>query len=217
MSDVRTHDDESPRWKGNPRQYQLEAQARFAKHYDRGVLPWSYVLTGCEVDQCLDPECMVIHTAKRIKYPPDICVYCGEPGYTRDHLLPEPMTGPALRAFVAVVPSCRGCNSAINDMPSWNVGERRRRAQLRLERKDKHLLLSPHKTEADLRELGPLLRSVAEKNNVRRERTKARLAWPLSPHYDLRAFQRSGFEDPESLGLCDAIATPLRPEYRSVA
>lgn len=211
------HSPRSPRWHGNPRQYQLEAQARYATHHDRAVLPWSYVTTNCDVAQCLDPECMTVRTARKIKYPADICVYCGEGGYTRDHLLPEPMTGKTLRGMVVVVPACRWCNSVINDMPDFNVGERRRKAQLALERKYKHLLLSPHKTLDDLRELGPLLRSVAEKNNALRQRVKARLGWPLDPFYDLRAFQRSGFEDPESQGLCDSIARPLRPEYQEEA
>lgn len=211
------HGPASPRWHGNPRQYQLEAQARFAVHYDRAVLPWSYVLTGCEVVMCLDAECMVIRKPKKLLYPADICVYCGEGGYTRDHLIPEPMTGPTVRTMVLTVPACRWCNSSINDLPSWNVAERRRHAQLRLERKHKKLLLSPHKGPEQMIELGPLLRSVAEKNNTLRERVKARLGWPLSPSYDLRAFQRSGIEDPESLGLCDTFATPLRPEYREAS
>jgi hypothetical protein len=211
------HGPRSPRWHGNPRQYQLEAQQRFAIAKDRGVLPWSYVTTDCDVPQCLDVECMTLHAAKRIEYPRDICVYCGEGGYTRDHLMPEPMTGLAVRTMVAVVPACRSCNSAIGDLPSWNVAERRRRAQLSIERRNKKILLRPRKTAADLAELGPTMRSVAEKNNTLHDRVKARLAWPLDPHYDLRAFQRSGIEDPESLGLCELTSKPLRPEYQEAA
>lgn len=207
------HPTTSPRWRGNPRQYQLEAQARYASHVDRGVLPWSWVTTECEVHQCLDPECMTLHAAKRIEYPADICVYCGEAGYTRDHLLPRPLTGDAVRAMVVVVPACGTCNSAISDLPSANVAERRRKAQTSLERKNGRLLLSRHKTWDDMQEMGYALRSVSERNNVKRLRVKARLSWPIDPYYDLRAFQRSGIEDPESAGLCDAIATPLRPEY----
>lgn len=208
------HGEKSPRWVGNPRQYQLEAQARYSAHTDRGVLPWTWITTDCEVENCLDPECMTAHTAKRIKYPADICVYCGEGGYTKDHLLPEPLTGASVRHLVVVVPACRFCNSAINDLPSANVAERRRKAQLSLERKNKRLLASLHKTPADILELGPLMQSVARKNNILRLRVRARLGWPLDPFYDLRAFQRSGIPDPESLGLCDAESRPLRAEYQ---
>lgn len=207
------HGARSPRWRGNPRQYQIEAQRIYALHRDKAVLPWSWVTTDCEVEQCLDPECMTVRAAKRIAYPRDICVYCGEPGYGKDHLLPEPNSGAALRHLVAVVPACRHCNAIINDFPSPNVAERRRRAQLSVERKNARLLASPHKTPADLRDLGPAMRSVAVKNNTKRERVKARLSWPHDPFYDLRAFQQSGIEDPESLGLCDALSRPLRPEY----
>jgi hypothetical protein len=96
---------------------------------------------------------------------------------------------------------------------SSNVAIRRKVAQLSIERSHRGLLLSPHKDPRDLLEMGPLLRSVAEKNNRKREWVRLRLAWPDDPFYDLRAFQKSGIEDPESLGLCDAFATPLRPEY----
>lgn len=207
------HGPRSPRWRGNPRQYQLEAQRLYAIEHDRAVLPWSWVTTDCDVDQCLDVECMTLRSAKRIRYPRDICVYCGEPGYTKDHLLPEPVTGATLRHLVAVVPACGSCNSRINDFPSPNVTERRRRAQVGLERKHADLLASPHKTAADLAELGPTMRSVAVKNNLMRERIKARLGWPLDPYYDVRAFQSSGIDDPVTLGLCDPLTGPLRPEY----
>jgi hypothetical protein len=63
--------------------------------------------------------------------------------------------------------------------------------------------------------LGYAMRSVAHANNEKAERVRARLAWPIDPHYDFRAFQKSGIEDPESLGLCELISTPLRPEYRT--
>lgn len=94
-----------------------------------------------------------------------------------------------------------------------SVSERRRRAQLSIERSNKNLLLRPVKTEDDLALLGPGLRTVAVKNNRLAAAVKDRLGWPSDPFYDLRAFQRSGIEDPVALGLCDAIATPLRPEY----
>lgn len=211
------HGPRSPRWNGNPRQYQIAAQTVWTTRNDRGLLPWTWVTTECEVDQCLDPACMVIHQPVRIGYSRGTCVYCGEGASGVDHLLPKPWTGHAMRHMVAVVPACGNCNARINDDPSPNVAKRRKRAQVSIERHNKHLLLRPVKTPAELRTLGHAMRSVAEANNAKAERVRARLAWPLDPHYDLRAFQRSGIEDPESLGLCELISTPLRPEYREAS
>lgn len=213
----RVHRDHSPRWRGNPRQYQLEAQRLWALDYDRGLRPWSWLTTLCEVSYCLDTACMVVHAPVRIGYPGGTCVYCGEGCDGVDHLLPEPWTGGALRHLVAVVPACGNCNNRIGDHPSPSVAERRCRAQLSIERNNKHLLLRPVKTEAEMAELGHAMRSVVEANNQKAERVRARLAWPPDPFYDLRAFQKSGVEDPESLGLCDALARPLRDEYAQEA
>lgn len=211
------HGPRSRRWRGNPRQYQPEAQRLWALDHDRAVQPWSWITTTCEVDQCLDTECMVIHAPVRIDYPIGTCVYCGEGCVGVDHLLPAPWTGGAKRHMVAVVPACGNCNARINDYPSPNVAKRRIRAQLSLERKNRRLLARPIKSPAELRGLGHAMRSVAIANNEKTERVRARLAWPLDPHYDLRAFQRSGIDDPESLGLCDLVSKPLRPEYQEVA
>lgn len=214
---MREHEARSPRWLGNPRQYQAVAARTLELEQGRTVPPWSWVFTECDVPLCLDVECMTILAPKRIKYPMGVCIYCGEPSGTKDHLLPEPSTGAALRGSVPVVPACADCNARINDFPSPNVSLRRKRAQLSIERKSRHLLLSPHKTLSDLREMGPTLRSVAVKNNGKRLSVKARLSWPDDPHYDLRAFQQSGIEDPVALGLCDGISTPLRPEYQEAS
>jgi hypothetical protein len=211
------HGPRSPRWHGNPRQYQLEAQQRFAIHHDRSVLPWSWITTHCEVDQCLDPTCMTVHSPIRIAYRPDVCVYCGEGCGGVDHLLPEPWTGAAMRHLVAVVPACANCNSRIGDFPSPNVAKRRQRAQLSIEHAHKRLLLRPYRDAAAMDGLGYAMRTVAEQNNLKADRVKARLGWPLDPYYDLRAFQKSGIEGPVSLGLCDVEAKPLRDEYREYA
>lgn len=207
------HDSKSPRWRGNPRQYQLEAQRLWSLDHGHGLKPWSWVRTICEVNYCLDTSCMVIHSPVRIDYPRFTCVYCGEGCDGVDHLLPEPWTGDALRHLVAVVPACGNCNARIGDHPSPNVAERRQRAQLSIERANKNLLLRPIKTDRDLADLGHSMRSVALANNEKTERIRARLAWPIDPHYDLRAFQRSGIDDPESLGLCEIVSRSLRPEY----
>ena len=211
---TQVHDANSPRWHGSPRQYQLEAQRTWSIARDRSVAPWSWITTDCEVPQCLVADCMSIHSPIRIGYRRDVCTYCGEGCGGVDHLLPEPWTGKAARHLVAVVPACRNCNSRINDHPSPNVSVRRRVAQLSIERHNKMLLLRPRKTDYELKQLGYAMRTVAVKNNIKAERVRARLAWPSDPFYDLRAFQKAGIDDPESIGLCDEFATPLRPEYQ---
>ena len=208
---------EHPAWTGNPRQYQIQAQIAWTIHHDRELLPWSWITTDCGTDQCLNVPCMSAHSPVVIEYPKHVCVYCGEGCGGVDHLLPEPWTGGALRHLVAVVPACQNCNARISDYPSPNVAARRKKAQLSIERHNKDLLLRPRKSEADMSELGYVMRSVAEKNNIKADRVRARLGWPLDPFYDLRAFQRSGIDDPISLGLCDEESTPLRAEYREVA
>lgn len=206
---------EHPAWKGNPRQYQIQAKETYVRHAERGLLPWAWVTTECETNFCLNPACMTIHNPKRIAYVDGVCVYCGDPAGGFDHLLPEPSTGKALRLLVALVPACANCNNRINDFPSPNISDRRRRAQASIERGYSRLLNVPDKTEAEMAELGYLMRTVSIKNNNIRARVRLRLAWPEDdPFYDLRAFQKSGVEDPVSLGLCDEWAAALRPEYR---
>lgn len=211
------HNEESPRWHGNPRQYQIEAQRVWSIEHDKSVLPWTWITTDCELDQCLTPACMSIHAPIKIGYRAGVCVYCGEGCSGVDHLLPEPWTGKAQRHLVAVVPACQNCNSRIGDHPSPSVATRRKVAQLSIERSSKQLLLRPRKTASEMKALGYVMRTVAEKNNIKADRVRARLGWPVDPYYDLRAFQKVGIEDPISLGLCDEESTPLRPEYQEAA
>lgn len=162
----RVHEARSPRWLGDPRQYQREAQIRYAEATRRRVRPWSWVTTDCELDNCLDPECMTVHAPTHIDYPAGICTYCGMPSGTRDHLMPRGASGETVRRLIAVVPACADCNSRINDAYAISVTERRAIAHASLRRKYRQLLASPDKTPDDLRELGPTLRSVAVKNNM---------------------------------------------------
>lgn len=207
------------RWNGRPRAYQAEAIRLFCVEREAVVLPWSYVTLSCDVPLCLRVECMTIHAPKHLEYPAGVCIYCGMPGEQRDHLLPRPVTGEALRRYVLVVPSCGECNNFINDFPEAHVGKRRERAQKAIAKRNKNLLDRPHKTAADMRDLGPHLRSVALKNNNRAKAIRLRLSWPTDPYYDLRAFQLAGIEDPAALGLCDEVALALadRPFWKESA
>lgn len=199
----------TPVWQGRPRAYQAEAQRLFSLEKARAVLPWSYITLKCDVDMCLLPGCMELHAPKHLEYPAGVCVYCGMPAYQKDHLLPKPMTGEALRKYVLVVPACGQCNAAIGDLPDAHVGRRRRKAQLSIQRKNKQLLTRPHKDGHELRQLGPHLRSVAIKNNNKAKAVRLRLSWPEDPHYDLKAFQRAGIEDPVALDLCEHVSMSL--------
>ncbi|AIY16155.3 hypothetical protein GUY44_12035 [Pimelobacter simplex] len=207
------------RWKGRPRDFQREALRLFALERERTLLPWSYVTLACGIEMCLRVECMTVHAPKRIDYPEFVCIYCGLPGDGKDHLLPKPNTGEALRKYVLVVPSCGECNGFINDFPDPHVGRRRILAQQKIAKKNRHLLERKEKSEAELNELGHELRSVAIKNNNKARGVRLRLAWPDDHAYDLRAFQHSGIENPAGLGLCDEVALAYsdRPYWEEVA
>lgn len=200
------HEARSPRWRGHPRQYQPEALRLFRLDHRGPILPWSYITTECETQLCLDTTCMVLNTPKALGYPAGQCVYCGMPAGQRDHLLPEPLTGLALRHVVLTVPACGDCNARINDFPSANIAERRQRAHDSIQRGAQKLIARGIKKPAEMVELGPALRSVAVKNNLRLEAVRLRLSWPDDPFYDLRAFQIAGIDDPVALGMCKAVA-----------
>lgn len=195
------HDQRSPRWLGSANQYQREALLTYARAMGGTVRPWSWVSVECEVATCLDPECMTIHSPTHIDYPEGVCTYCGDPAGTRDHLMPRGRTGETLRKLIAVVPACGNCNSRIGDAYAVSVTDRRAVAHASILRAYKRLLAVPDKTPGDLRDLGPQLRSVALNNNLKRAWVRGRLAWPLDPDYDMRAFQRTGIDNPASLGL----------------
>jgi hypothetical protein len=195
------HTARSPRWMGHPRKYQLAAQDVYQAEVRRALLPWSLIRTQCSVPMCLDFDCMVVLTPRAIRYPAGVCTYCGEPATGRDHLLPKPLTGAALRHEVLTVTSCADCNGRINDFPSACVTGRRERAHASIRRTKAKTLAIPLKTPAELRAMGPTLRSAAIAHNRKREWLLTRLSWPDDPYYDLRAFQRSGIDDPVALGL----------------
>jgi hypothetical protein len=213
------HEPRSPRWQGRPEGYQAEAARLFALDRQAPRLPWSCITTDCEIEMCLDVECMTVHEPKRLEYPSGVCVYCGMVSGQMDHLLPKPTTGEALRRYVLVVPACAACNVSINDFPDAHVGRRRLRAQRAIAKKYRKLLNRPERTEEELAELGPGLRSVALANDAKARTVRVRLAWPTDHAYDLRAFTRSGIEYPAEMGLCDEVALSLadRPYWQEIA
>ncbi|WP_123391354.1 HNH endonuclease [Nocardioides aurantiacus] len=195
------HKARSPRWMGARGLYQRAALAKYASTTGRDVSIWAYVTTACDLDDCLDVECMFVHAPTHIDYPSRICVYCGDPSGTRDHLVPRAWSNGAARLFVAVVPACSDCNGRINDSWAVSVSERRKVAHASLRKKYRDLLTEKPWRQEDLDELGHALREHVIKGQHKREWVKARLAWPIDPEYDLRAFQRTGIEDPAERGL----------------
>ena len=56
-----------------------------------------------------------------IKDNPCTCVYCGATATEKDHLLPLPWTGKAVRKLVPTVPACRSCNRTLSDFPNPHI------------------------------------------------------------------------------------------------
>ena len=181
--------------------YQAMARREFETHADLTIDPLTWIITSCG-NRCLNPQHMLVHQPVRIAYPAGVCVYCGLPAGTKDHLIPKTWTGEARRHRVAVVPACAECNSAIGDRHGFGVHERRGVAHDHLRRKHRRVLAAPDWTQADLDELGPGLRSSVEAAQGRKHAARARLAWPEDPFYDIRAWQQSGIEDPVAIGAC---------------
>jgi len=186
-------------WDGRPRDWQEAARDQLEAIIGT-LLPWQRVATSCGTYHC----CQRLHlrsiSARQINYPKYVCIYCGLPGYTKDHLLPVTVTGGAARDWVAVVPACGQCNSIIGERIGHRVGERRDFVHECLRRKNKKMLDKGKLTEADLAEFGPNLRSLIQAMEDKRDVLLQRLAWP-EPGYDERAFVKTGIEDPYGLDL----------------
>lgn len=189
-------------WTGSKHWYQRRAQhAWLFDNPGHPFRPWAWVVTSCGTEMCMNVDCMKVLSPIRIAYPAGVCVYCGDVAGTMDHLLPQPFTGSAIRRSVAVVPACASCNSALGATFAPTVPERRKIAQDRLRRRKRKLLESPVISSKDLDQMGHSLRQAAIKRNAERDRVRAQLTWPDDQMYDRRAFEKSGIDDPETLGL----------------
>jgi 5-methylcytosine-specific restriction endonuclease McrA len=190
-------------WEGRPAEYQGEAKAILEEQIGAGhEVPWIYAVPVCQTPMCLQEHHLRWFRAQRIAYPDYVCVYCGLPGYTKDHLLPVTFTGKALRKYVAVVPACQECNSAIGGACGQRIGERREEAKRHIRHKYRKLLeVGRRWSAADLAECGPNLRRHIEASADKREVIQQRLDWPHDPDYDRRAFEKSGIEDPYAMDL----------------
>lgn len=188
-------------WQGRQLEYQIEAKEILMDRLDRS-LPWVYIVPTCGTKLCLTEDHLRYFRAQRIAYPEYVCIYCGMPGYTKDHLLPVTMTGQTQRKFVAVVPACGECNNGIGNRIGHRVTARREEAHQHLRKKYRKALDAKRTwTDDELAQLGPNLRSAVKRLIDQAEVVKQRLEWPWEPDFDRRAFEKSGFDDPIAMDL----------------
>lgn len=184
--------------------YQERARIAFEIAGDVSLQPHAWIRATCG-NMCLNPQHLIAHQPTFIAYPAGVCVYCGLPAGTKDHLIPRAWTGETRRQSVAVVPACAECNTGIGASGSAGIDDRRKIAHDRLRKAKAEILAAPEWSQDDLAELGPILRQHVEAKQRVRQATLARLAWPEDPFYDMRAWQKSGIDDPVALGV---IANP---------
>lgn len=190
-------------WRGNPDHYQEQA-ALAAVESGLSVMAWYWVETDCGNSLCLEAKHMILRRPQKLLYPPGMCIYCGEPSDTRDHLLPITVTGKAQRKHVLTVPACRQCNSLIGDAFAWSITERRAIAQNSLRRKNAVLLQSVDYSQEELEEFGSGLRPYLRRRQDEKRRLLRRLDFPSDETFDLRHLGHSGIEDPYAFGLLKA-------------
>ena len=187
-------------WQGSPSFYQEQALISIVESGKR-IWPWSWVSSECGEEMCLEPDHLTIETPRKLEYPPYVCVYCGDPADSEDHIIPTALTGQAQRKYVLTVPACRQCNSAISDRVVFSIDNRRRIAQAYIARKFKKILAIPDYSAEEIQEFeGTLRQSVIESQNTKNW-ISARLRWPESSNYDLNHLQASGIDNPFLVGL----------------
>lgn len=194
-------------WQGDVKHYQQEAVELYVHVWQSPLGVYSFVRTTCEERFCLNVDHMQIVRPRKLDYPNGVCVYCGLPGYTKDHIEPRSWTGESARQFVVTVPACSECNSFINDSFAPTIPERREIAQARIRKRYKRVLGYVDYSPAELEEFeGSLLSSVIAGIEEKRI-TQGRLNWPDDPGYDLRALEKSGLTSDEIL---DTLADRLK-------
>lgn len=203
-------------WDGDPREYQRTAAGIF---YVEGhdLDPWDWITPLCDNPRCIEPEHLAVQANVKLRYPHDICIYCGRPGFTKDHLLPSNWTGDARRHYVVTVPACGTCNTLLRDTLTWSITERRALAHERLRHHYRKVFRTVDRTPDELNEYGPILRAVIVDGMERKAEVLRMLAWPEDPAYDLRALAHSGIEDPYATGLLIPEDDELEAHIRAVA
>lgn len=186
--------------------FQIRARQVFQIHGDVDLMPTSTVFNTCNEGQyfCFEPGHMRATYPVKVAYAPGVCVYCGDPAGTRDHLIPRAGADFQRRTLVATVPACGSCNSILGAFHEYNVTRRRQRVHERLATRHKKVIEAPRWLDGDYEEMGYILRNAVEAMQNKRDYILARMDWPGDDlFYDIAAFQRSGIEDPVVLGLAD--------------
>lgn len=118
-----------------------------------------------------------------------LCIYCGEPATTKDHVFPLSLaagldlTRPNVRDQLlphglCLVKACNACNSLASNHPFTSIREKRRWIQERLRRKYHRKLHRPEWEEHELNELGHGLRAYVVKAEIDAKRIWRRVNWP---------------------------------------
>ena len=189
-------------WRGKPEHYQEQA-AIAAVEGGITIMPWCWMESRCG-ELCIEPTHLLVHRPQSLEYPYGICIYCGGPGWTKDHLLPIGTTGAALRRHIITVPACGECNSLIGAAHAPSITERRAIAKAKLRKKHWKKITAYEYTDEEIDEFGPGLRPTLIRARQDRSATLERLSWPDDITYDLRYLGKSGIEDPYALGLLKA-------------
>ncbi len=119
-------------------------------------------------------------------YGPDVCVYCGDPATSRDHVPPlshaasmvDLWAAQGRRPELRLLPACRDCNSRLRNFPGTDLNERRREVKRKLRLKHRRLLGEYDWSDGELMELGRNLRSAIEGMEAKRRWIEARLEFP---------------------------------------
>lgn len=187
-------------WIGDEKKYQKAAADAFYIS-GRDLQPWDWITPLCGNPRCIEPEHLAVQPNVKLRYPHYVCIYCGRPGYTKDHLLPRNWTGESQRHYVVTVPACGTCNSLLRDTLTWSITERRALAHERIRRHYRKVFRVVHRTPEELKEYGHSLRATIIDGMERKAEVLRMLKWPEDPAYDARALAHSGIDDPWAIGL----------------
>ena len=187
-------------WAGPEKGYQDRAAGALST-VGREPSQFAWIRPKCGNPKCINPDHLSVHSPVTLAYPRNVCIYCGSPGWTKDHLHPRNWTGNAVRTFTVTVPACGQCNSFIGDALTWSITERRALCHMRIAKRYARVLRYVDYSEDEITEFGPNLRSAVRSGLQTKTEVRRRLAWPEDPAFDQRAIERSGIEDPYVLGL----------------
>lgn len=171
--------------------FQDAARDAYSGLHDTYVPSLEWLTWTCDTDWCVTPAHLETNLPTKLHYPYGVCIYCGLPGWTKDHLLPRSWTGDSARKSVVTVPACGECNSLIGDSFAATIRDRRDIAQSRLCKKHRRVLSRYEYSEDELSDFGHLLRSSIVSGLEEKRQLESRLAWPHDPFYDARALETS--------------------------